>query len=108
MIRLLRAFFSVRRALRPKPDEAYRALFKDKDGVILTIDERDLGLALEADRKNAAKAQGALGKDMMLGPFTIQQLRGLIAVAQQYETIDLALVAIAAHIQWEQDLEEGE
>lgn len=101
------AFFKVMGAVK-KANGPKRMLYKWDDGTITTIDRRDLGLALEAEEKNLAQHQGLLGHQMMFGPFTTTQLRAVIAVAQEYETIDLALVAIAAHANWAQDQEDSE
>ena len=98
---LLMAVAAIQKAQSPES-----MLYQWNDGTLTTIDRRDLGLALNADETNAAKHQGTLGKDLLFGPLTTMQLRAIVAIAQMHESVDTALVEIAAHATWAQDMED--
>ena len=97
----LMAAAAVKKAQAPEP-----LIYQWNDGTLTTIDRRDLGLALIADEKNAAASQGTLGKDLLFGPLTTMQLRAIVAISQMHDSVDTALVEIAAHATWAQDMED--
>lgn len=103
---VLWAFFRAKRALK-KARTPEKMLYQWDDGTMTLIERSDLGLALDADAKDAAQGM-TLGRDLVFGPLRTSQLRAIIAIAQEYETIDLALVVIAAHANWGQDMREDD